>query len=144
MEIMIEFSLPRDTATAPLTRQVLDSSLQNLGVSADIRADLTIALSEACANAIQHAVNSQEYEVRAYVGNSRCVIEVADNGCGFREPPPADSAPAPLTAENGRGLQIIRAFTENLQVIRGFSGGSVVRFEKALTWVPGAPARTLG
>lgn len=143
MEIMIEFSLPRDAATATLTRQVLDSSLENLGVSPDIRADLTIALSEACANAIQHADNSPEYEVKAYVGDSRCVIEVSDSGCGFRGPVPTDPNVAPLTAESGRGLQIIHAFTENLQVIRRFSGGSVVRFEKTLKWTSEAAARSL-
>lgn len=140
MEIVIEFSLPRETSTAPLTRQILDSSLRNLGVSADVRADLTIALSEACANAIRHADDSPEYEVRAYVEPSRCVIEVVDSGCGFQEPESAleDAAPAPLTAESGRGLHIIRTFTENLQIIRRLSGGSIVRFEKPLKWVPGA------
>lgn len=138
MEIVLEFSLPRDTSTAPLTRQIVDSSLRNLGVSADVRADLTIALSEACANAIRHADNSPEYEVRAYVEPSRCVIEVVDSGCGFQEPAPEEAASAPLTAESGRGLHIIRTFTENLQIIRRLSGGSIVRFEKSLKWVPGA------
>ena len=143
MEIVIEFTLPRDASTAPLTRQILDSSLRNLGVAADIRADLTIALSEACANAIQHADNSPEYGVRAIVGPSRCVIEVADSGCCLEESAIAKAGPAALTAESGRGLHIIRTFTENLQVIRRLSGGCVVRFEKPLTWTPGALARQL-
>lgn len=138
MEMVIELTLPRDASTAPLIRQVLDSALGNLGVAADIRADITIALTEACANAIQHADDSPEYEVRVFVESSRCVVEVVDSGCGFPGHAPETSGPAPLTAENGRGMHIIRAFTDDLQVVRRLSGGSIVRFEKNLKWVPDA------
>ena len=45
-------------------RRVLDGCLQTLGVTPDTRADIALALSEACANVIQHAGPGEEYEVQ--------------------------------------------------------------------------------
>jgi hypothetical protein len=56
--------------------------------------------------------------------------------------PPSD--PAPLTAEHGRGLAIIDAVTDNVQLTgSGQAGTTTVHFEKALEWVPGAPGEHL-
>ena len=60
MEIKVALSLPRDAASVPVTRQVLDCCLDRLGVAADTRADIALALSEACANVIQHAGPGEE------------------------------------------------------------------------------------
>ncbi len=71
MEVQIVLCLPRDAATANLSRQVLDASLEVLGVATDTRADVSLALSEACANVIMHASDSDEYEVRVRVMDAR-------------------------------------------------------------------------
>ena len=64
MEINMTLHLPRDAASVPVSRQVLDSCLQTLGVTPDTRADIALALSEACANVIQHAGRGEKYEVQ--------------------------------------------------------------------------------
>ena len=85
--------LPRDAASVPLSRQVLDSCLDTLGVAADTRTDIALALSEACANVIQHAGPGDEYEVLAAARDGRCVIEVVNAGGGNPVPaPPAGTA----------------------------------------------------
>jgi hypothetical protein len=43
LEIKVALSLPRDAASAPVTRQVLDCCLDRLGVVADTRADIALA-----------------------------------------------------------------------------------------------------
>jgi len=48
VEITMVLFLPRDAASVPITRQVLDGCLQTLGVTADTRTDIALALSEAC------------------------------------------------------------------------------------------------
>ena len=94
--------MPRDAASVPITRQVLDSCLETLGVTDDTRTDIALALSEACANVVLHAEMEQEYEVMARAAEGRCVIEVANGGDGtVPAVPPSD--PVPLTAEAGRG-----------------------------------------
>ncbi len=134
--------LPRDVASVPVSRQVLDSCLHTLGVAADTRTDIALALTEACANVIRHAGPGDEYEVLATARDGRCVIEVVNTGNGSPAPvPPA--GPAPLLEEHGRGLTIIDAITENLRLSGDGQQGTVLHFEKALEWVPGAAGQTL-
>ncbi|WP_019632081.1 ATP-binding protein [Actinomadura atramentaria] len=132
MKVVIEMTLPRDAGSAPLARHTLDASLRGLGVGPDARADIALALSEACANVIQHAHASQQYEVRARMDGIRCVVDVIDGGDRVDRASweRADAAPH---AENGRGLQLIRACTEQLHISdRMHADGSVVHFEKSL------------
>ncbi len=68
--------LPRDAASVPVSRQVLDGCLGTLGVTPDTRADIALALTEACANVIQHAGPGEEYLVQLSARNGRCAIEV--------------------------------------------------------------------
>ena len=78
MEINMTLHLPRDAASVPVSRQVLDSCLETLGVTPDTRADIALALSEACANVIQHAGPGEKYEVQVSAMDCRCVIEVVN------------------------------------------------------------------
>ena len=142
VEFKVVLFMPRDAASVPISRQVLDSCLETLGVTADTRTDIALALSEACANVVLHAGAGQEYEVMARARDGRCVIEVANGGNGtVAVVPPSD--PVPLTAEHGRGLRIIDAVTDNLRLTGHGRAGTTVHFEKALDWVPGAPGEQL-
>jgi serine/threonine-protein kinase RsbW len=159
VEIKMVLHLPRDAASVPVSRQVLDGCLQRLGVMPDTRADIALALSEACANVILHAGPGQEYEVQVSTTNGRCAIEVINSGGA---PAPADSrngmpgtgeegadttaASGDLvsaTAEHGRGLKIIDAVVDNFQLTGSDRLGRTVSFEKKLTWLPGAPGQHL-
>jgi serine/threonine-protein kinase RsbW len=142
LEFKVVLFMPRDTASVPISRQVLDSCLETLGVAADTRTDIALALGEACANAVLHAGAEQEYEVMARATDGRCVIEVANAGDGaVAVVPPSD--PVPLTVEHGRGLRIIDAVTDNLRLIGNGRAGTTVHFEKELDWEPGAPGEHL-
>jgi serine/threonine-protein kinase RsbW len=147
MEIQMGLHLPRDAVSVPVGRQVLDSCLETLGVAADTRSDIALALSEACANVVQHAGPGEEYEVRVSARDCRCTIEVVNTGSedgdastdGFA----VTDEPVPVTAEHGRGLKIIEAVVDNLQLTGNGHQGTTVHFEKTLEWVPGAPGQHL-
>lgn len=141
-------NLPRDAASVPVSRQVLDGCLETLGVTPETRIDIALALSEACANVILHAREADEYEVLARVTDGRCIIEVVNKGSdgavnipAARLAAPSDGM-APLTAEHGRGLKIMDAVVDNLQLTGG-RDGTTVHFEKALDWVPEAAGELL-
>jgi serine/threonine-protein kinase RsbW len=137
VELLLVLCLPRDAETAHVTREVLNASLTVLGVAADIRDDVTLALGEACANVIQHADSSDEYEVRVWLTGCRCVVEVIDTGRGFDAAGLAQTQSDQVaTAEHGRGLQIIDALAENLQITNRRERGAMIRFEKTLTLAP--------
>src|ERR1700759_2527233 len=93
VEIKMVLYLPRDAASVPVSRQVLDGCLQTLGVSPDTRTDIALALSEACANVIQHADPADEYEVLATASNGRCVIEVVNKAHRDNADEPGDDGP---------------------------------------------------
>lgn len=166
MEIKLVLWLPRDAVSVPVSRQVLDGCLETLGVMPDTRADIALALTEACANVIQHAGSDEEYEVRASARNRQCVIEVVNTSNRGSEPRwdastastfqhsgepgqerPNGSALAndPVSAipEHGRGMSIIDAVTDNLQLASTERTGTIVHFEKALEWLPEAPGQQL-
>lgn len=134
--------LPRDAASVPLSRQVLDGCLDTLGVAAQTRTDIALALTEACANVIKHAGPGDEYEVTAKAVDGKCVIEVVNNGEGAMAAVPQGGMP-PVTAEHGRGLKIMDAVVDNLRLTSGERDGTTVHFEKNLQWVPGAAGQHL-
>jgi serine/threonine-protein kinase RsbW len=145
VEIKLVLWLPRDAVSVPVSRQVLDSCLETLGVTPDTRADIALALSEACANVVLHAGAGEEYEVQVSTRDRRCVIEVVNTGGRDGEPAPASVVgafladdPVPVTAEHGRGLQIIDAVADNLELTSTGRRGTTVHFEKKLEWLPGA------
>lgn len=138
MEIKLVLYLPREAVSVPVTRQVLDGCLQTLGVTPDTRADIALALGEACANVIQHAGPGEEYEVQVSARNRRCTIEVVNSGSRDTEPVAVADDPVPATAERGRGLKIIDAVVDNLQLTRNDRQGTTVHFEKTLELLPGA------
>lgn len=161
MEIKMVLHLPRDAASVPVSRQVLDSCLATLGVVPDTRADIALALGEACANVILHAGPGEEYQVQVRARNRRCAIEVVNSGSGDAEPVPDGNGtgsgwgrrrgsaiavtddPVPVTAEHGRGLKIIDAVADNLQLTGNERQGTIVHFEKTLEWLPGAAGQHL-
>jgi serine/threonine-protein kinase RsbW len=168
MEIQMALHLPRDAVSVPVGRQVLDSCLETLGVAPETRDDIALALSEACANVIQHAGPGEEYEVRVSAGNYRCAIEVVNTGSqdcelspdgvsagaakdggpgasGGERPDSFAVADEPVTAlaEHGRGLQIIDAVVDNLQLTGNVRQGTTLHFEKKLEWLPGAAGQHL-
>jgi serine/threonine-protein kinase RsbW len=145
VEIKLVLYLPRDSASVPVSRQVLDGCLQTLGVTPDTRADIALALTEACANVILHAGPVDEYEVLAYTRNGRCVIEVINTGTKESKlgQPVLNGDPVPPTAEHGRGLKIIDAVVDTLTLTGNEGQGTTVHFEKALDWVPGAAGQHL-
>jgi serine/threonine-protein kinase RsbW len=150
MDIELALSLPRDAVSVPVTRQVLDGCMETLGVTPDTRADIALALSEACANVILHAAPGAEYGVRVSVRSCRCLIEVVSAGSHDGKSGGEKFAglavvngPVPATAEHGRGLRIIDAVTDNLQLRPNERRGATVHFEKTLEWLPGAPGRQL-
>nr|WP_240942669.1 ATP-binding protein [Planosporangium thailandense] len=135
MQVTVKLSLPRDTSSVSISRRVVRSALNALGVVEDIRYDVELALTEACANVVQHAAFSDEYEVSISIEGATCSIDVVDSGHGYDEASLQASMPHP-SAEEGRGLHLIRMLTENVQLGHHPKQGTIMHFEKKLEWEP--------
>jgi serine/threonine-protein kinase RsbW len=109
---------------------------------ADTRADIALALTEACANVVRHAEPSDAYKVTASTRDGRCVIEVLNSGTAPALAP--SGQPVPPTAEHGRGLKIMNAVVDDLRLTGDKRlGTTTVHFEKDLKWAPGTAAEQL-
>ncbi|HEX4818338.1 MAG TPA: ATP-binding protein [Nonomuraea sp.] len=137
METTIALRLPRDAASVPLIRQLLDGTLRSLGVEPQVRDDIELMLTEACSNVIKHAAPSDEYTVSAAVRDHLCVIRVVDTGNGF-DVDPRKIIDAEPGAEHGRGLQIMRALADDVRFTNRRENGAVVCLEKRLRYAPGS------
>ncbi|MEF3114446.1 ATP-binding protein [Streptomyces chrestomyceticus] len=159
MSIWWSLHLRREAASVPLARRLLLGTMETAGVDPDISHDLSVALTEACANAVEHGGDAatEDYRVTAFINGDTCRIEVTDSGPGFRDrtrrpkrpgrsalpdpaPPPPMAAPAPAQAEHGRGLFLIEALTDHVRY-RNRTGrrGAVVSFDKILKWKEEVP-----
>ncbi|MFH9134811.1 ATP-binding protein [Streptomyces sp. NPDC017524] len=168
MSIWWSLHLRREAASVPLARRFLLGTMETAGVDPDISFDLSVALSEACANAVEHggdrtalgepgdsgygrpATDSGQYRVTAYLDGEKCRIEVSDSGPGFparRALRPAAHAeqhprhplpPRDAEAESGRGLDLIQQLSDHVQFGNRPGHGAVVRFDKVLKWREGA------
>jgi anti-sigma regulatory factor (Ser/Thr protein kinase) len=104
---------------AQIRRRLLDW-MEPIGVPGDVRADIVLAVNEAASNSVEHAYrgdNDGVMVVEASVANGRIVICVSDHG-EWRTP-----SAEPTT--RGRGLPIIRAVGDGVQVLSSASGTTV-------------------
>ncbi|MFH9349439.1 ATP-binding protein [Kitasatospora sp. NPDC017646] len=198
MDIWWTLHLKRDPASVPLARRILLGAMATAGVDPQIADDLGVALTEACANAVEHGATGRPddgFQVTAAINGDRLRIEVTDSGPGLPVPSapaaarrPAASAPAghaprrhrrgratvparvltahrprrdghpydthvlpcrpsaptlrpvdldtlpDLTAESGRGLFLIHALTDHVQLRNHPLRGAIVSFDKILKW----------
>ncbi|GAA4795537.1 ATP-binding protein [Streptomyces ziwulingensis] len=149
MSIWWSLHLRREAASVPLARRLLVGTMETAGVDPDISYDLSVALTEACANAVEHGgeggtgPSSEAYRVTAYLDGERCRIEVTDAGPGFPGAPPVvrPVRAVPTDAEHGRGLCLIRELADHVHIgnTPGYGGGAMVSFDKIIKWRKDAP-----
>ncbi len=135
MNIAFSVRLPVDAQSVPLVRGLVRQALQYLGVVADGIDEVSLALSEACANVVQHAGEHEEYQVDVVIDDHVCRISVLDNGTGFD--PAAVSARRPASPlDGGRGLVLMRALLDRLDFRETEDGRHGVILEKQLVTSP--------
>lgn len=138
MNLKIALCLPRDGKTVAVVRAVAMDALARLGVSRECIDDVGLALSEACANVIRHAEDSDDYEVRLEVDNDQCAITVIDAGRGLDVGTLTTTMPDP-SSPGGRGMALMKALADQVDFTSEPESGTIVHLVKTLTLSPGAP-----
>jgi anti-sigma regulatory factor (Ser/Thr protein kinase) len=83
MNVEFTVRLPTDKSSVPLVRGLVRQALEHLGVPTTGIDETVLALTEACANVVQHAGEYEEYQVDVFIDDSICRISVTDDGEGF-------------------------------------------------------------
>jgi serine/threonine-protein kinase RsbW len=140
-ESVVRLSFPAKPDYLLLARLALSGLARSLPVGPELLADLKLAVTEACGNAVRHAYSPGEgtVEVAFVVDDNRLQMIVQDRGSGIRlDDEELAAATATATAEleprdGGMGIAIIRAIVDELEVQAGDGGrGTVVRMTKYL------------
>ena len=93
--------------------------------------DLVLATQEACNNACQHGAEEAGCDVTVTSLEGAVTIEVTDGGRGFDFETVRAAWPPRVQRSSGRGLFIIAALTDHLEVVLRESG-TLVRIVKTI------------
>jgi serine/threonine-protein kinase RsbW len=142
VEINMGLLLPRDGLSIPVARHICRFALHEVGVKPECIGDIEIALTEACTNVLDHSGPGEEYEVQFSMNDERCVIRIIDTGHGFDGESLGRTA-SDLSAERGRGIELMRALVDRVKFESKHEAGPVVHLEKELSFVGGSPVARL-
>jgi serine/threonine-protein kinase RsbW len=134
MDMSFSVRLPRDARSLPLMRGLVRQALDHLDVAAQTIEEILLAMTEACANVVQHAGEHEEYQVDVALTDDLCHISVLDEGHGFDFESAVAPAGSPLEA--GRGLVLMKALVDDLKFVRAEDGRHRVELQKRLRSEP--------
>ncbi|NEK57010.1 ATP-binding protein [Geodermatophilus sabuli] len=135
MDISFTVRLPVDSTSVPFVRGLCRQALEHLQVDPPVVDEVALALTEACANVVQHAAGDVDYEVQVDIVDGTCRISVFDGGDGFDvDALPAGEERSPL--DDGRGLLLMQALVDRLSFVHEPDGRHRVTLEKRLVLHP--------
>ena len=133
-EGVVRLSFPAKPDYLLLARLALSGVARDLPVSDEVLADLKLAVTEACGNAVRHAYPDGMGDVSVSYVMSKDALEVIveDQGTGLET---RDITEEPISGplESGMGISIMRTIVDELDIHAGADGrGTVVRMSKRL------------
>ena len=129
MEIRYSLRLPRDVVTVPLVRTICKDAMHRLGVTPECQGDVGLALTEACANVIQHADGENDYEVAIAFIEDTCHIRVLDRGHGI-DLTDSNRTEMALDEVHGRGVVLMKLLVDRIAFEARPEEGTIVHLQK--------------
>jgi len=129
----VRLAIPAKPEYITLGRLALTAVARLRDLSDEVVADLKLALTEACTNSVRHAYENGEgtVEILYELQPGRLTVEVRDEGPGFTPPErELGTHDEDQLSEGGLGIAIIRALTDEFELVDGERGGSQLRFVK--------------
>ncbi|MFL5792964.1 MAG: ATP-binding protein [Actinomycetota bacterium] len=133
MELSLALTLPRDEQTVPVARHIVRNAMDQVGVDETCVYDVELALSEACTNVLLHSGPGDQYLVRLDLQDRLGMIRVIDVGHGFDSARLQAEDPLPQD-ERGRGLGLMQALVDRVDLTLRSEAGTIVTLEKVLTY----------
>lgn len=115
---LLELERPASPAVLAGIRQALDHWLRGQGVDRELATEIMVAVNEACSNAIAHAYRPGRGNFRVRLEHTAEVVQATVIDEGHWRPQRDD--------EHGRGLKIMRAAMDDVEVTTDHDGTRVV------------------
>jgi serine/threonine-protein kinase RsbW len=139
----LSMQLPRDVLSVPVTRHMVRAAMRETGVVREDSDDVELAVTEACANVIDHSGPGDAYEVTFTLRSGVCHIRVIDVGRGFDHASLSSPRMADDQAEHGRGVALMHALVDQVHFESEPERGTVVHLVKSLRFDGGSPGARL-
>ncbi|MDP9073055.1 MAG: ATP-binding protein, partial [Actinomycetota bacterium] len=140
--VAIALRLPRDRMSVSLIRHLSQFALSEVGVVSDVIDDCILAVTEACANVLDHAGLGDAYDVTITIGPVLCEIRVIDMGRGFDFETLSAGMPN-VDSEQGRGLALMHALMDGVHLVSQPESGTICHLVKELAFDEESVARRL-
>src|SRR6476620_1171210 len=110
----VELAMPAEPDSVALARQMVRGIVDRLGWSDESRTDISLAVTEACTNAVLRAYpgSTGDYEVFAWAEPEKLVVAVRDRGQGISPRMPSPSAGL------GLGMPLMLAIADEAHFMR--------------------------
>lgn len=134
-DAVVRLTFPAKSDYLLLARLALAGLARAYPLEPEVLADLKLAVTEACGNAVRHAYPdaSGPVTVAFTLSDDRLDMVVEDEGAGLATSDLEGEWAMPEQPESGMGMAIIREIVDDLEVARGREGrGTVVRMTKYL------------
>ncbi len=125
-----------DTTELAAARDELRLYCESRRLPADVTYDLLTCVQEACKNALRFADSPRGVHARVVIRSDEIVATIRDFGAGLT-PASLPSAPPDPDSESGRGLFLLRALMDRVEL--KVDHGTELRLHKLL---PVSPARS--
>lgn len=119
----LELTVPARPDQVAAVRRAVEAFAARVGIDGDQRADVILAVGEACANAVMHAYlgegGSPQLLVRGMALDEGILITVRDHGRGM--------VPRPDSPGLGLGLPLMARLATSMEVHQPAGGGTEIR-----------------
>jgi serine/threonine-protein kinase RsbW len=133
-ETILVLRLPSSLDQLPLIDSEVERVAREMGFGDDACADVGICVTEAAVNAILHAHHEQPeliVEIRLERFEDALRISIRDHGRGFDPDSLADpTLPENVLKSSGRGVHLIRALMDNVEIRRFADGMQLLMVKK--------------
>ena len=136
METTLQLRVPVDPRCARLVRDRLVEFAGAQGLSSDDVEEFMTAVGEAFANAIEHAGSEAPIDILLKIEDgNKLLATVSDHGQGFEANDKGNDLP-PAAAERGRGIPLMRRYTDIFSMRSQPGSGTVVLLGRYLRRLP--------
>ena len=124
-----------DKASLSDIRHSMRGDLDRAGASEQVSFDCVVAVTEACTNALEYGMSTEERsrapEVRWEIGAAIATFLVQDHSARRWSMAAHPSKGEDLLRDRGRGFEVMRGLMDEVDV-QSLDGGTVVRLRKRL------------
>lgn len=126
----IELNIPCREAYAAVARIQAEAIARRLRFDEEKVYDIKMAAGEACGNAIEHGSSRRGVDIHYHITPTDLIIEVRDYGQGFTLPTEEIDLPLDLLSERGRGLFLMKALMDKVDINSAPGEGTLIVLDK--------------